>query len=136
MADLTQVPASVLKSSGGRISAGTAGATIVAGNTLYLDPATRSLKLADSNGTPPANSITGMALNGGGAGQPINYVTQDPSLNIGVSVTAGAVVYLSDTPGAATATYSDIASDSTVIVLGVGNTDGTVNYSPLVGGTK
>lgn len=136
MADLTQTASAVLRSSKGLVASGIAGATIVAGNTLYVDTATSTLKLADSNGTTPANSLTGMALNGGGSGQPISYVTSDASLNIGVSVTSGAVVYLSDTPGAVTATYSDIAAASTVIVLGVGNTDGTLNFSPIVGGVK
>ena len=138
MADISQTPANVLKSSSGNATHGLiAGSTLVAGKVVYADSTdSNKLKLADSNGTTPANSVTGMMLDGGGSGQPVSIVTEDPALNVGATLTAGDVIYLSDTPGGITATYADILSGSTVITLGVANTDGTLNFKPVVGGVK
>lgn len=135
MADISITAANVLKSASGTPGSGTFGATITQGQVLYKK-ADGTYGLADSNGTTPANSFAGIALNAGASGQPASVVTLDPALNIGATLTAGAVIYLSDTPGAITATYADIASGSTVIILGVGNTDGTLNLNPIVGGVK
>lgn len=137
MADVSQTPASVLKSSTGQQIIGVAGATILAGNLLYIDTANSNvLKLADSNGSSPANSIAGMALCGASANQPVVYVGGDDAINVGAVLTAGATAYLSDTAGGLTVTYADILTGSTVIQLGVANTDGTLNFHPLVGGVK
>lgn len=137
MADLSLDPTIVIRSSTGQQVVGTAGATITQGQALYIDTANSNvLKLADSNGTTPANSCAGIALTAGSSGQPVVYVAADTALAIGATLTSGAAIYLSDTPGGITATYADIASGSTVIVLGVANTNGSLNLNPVTGGVK
>jgi len=137
MADISITASTVLKSTNGQQLYGIAGTTITQGQALYIDTANSNvLKLADSNGTAPANTIAGMALNAASSGQPVAYVGADTAYISGGTLTAGNVIYLSDTPGGITATYADIASGSTVIILGVVNTDLTLNLNPTVGGTK
>jgi uncharacterized protein YgbK (DUF1537 family) len=65
-------------------------------------------------------------------------VPTDTALTTGFTASAaGVVIYLSsDTAGAATETYADLDSGSTVIVLGSMLTTTTMKFSPLVGGVK
>jgi len=135
MADISITAANVLKSAAGISQSGIAGATITQGVPVY-QLANGTFGLSDSNGTAPANSCAGMALNAASSGQPFNYVSQDPAYVPGGTFTSGAAVYVSNTPGGLTTTYSDVASGSTVIVIGVTNTDGTINLKPVVGGVK
>lgn len=138
MADLILTPANVRASTQAQTKSGVFGATLTQGTVVYEDTAaTNKFKSSDSNGTPPANTVAGISLNAGADNQPGLIVVSDPALNIGVVVTSGAVVYLSsDTPGKMTEAYADIDSGSTVIILGVGNSDGTLKFQPVVGGIK
>lgn len=137
MADLSVTAASVLKGSGAMVGAGIAGATITAGQALYIDTADgNKLKLADSDGTSPANSVAGIALHGASAGQPIQYATEDASFTPGCTLSVGGgSVYLSDTPGGITQTIGDLESGDKVISLGVPLTTTTMYLKPVVGGT-
>lgn len=134
MADISITPANVLKSTSAQQMSGIAGTTITAGQALYLD-ANNQLQLADADGASPANTIAGIALNGGALGQPINYVGTDPSFTFGGTVLAGDAIYLSDTPGGVTKTFADLEAGDKVIILGVAVTTTTINLSPIVGGT-
>lgn len=99
MADLSITAASVLAGSGARTETGTAGATITAGQAVYLDSADNKFKLADNNSaTAAARTPVGIALNGAANGQPLTILKKGP-ITIGASVTAGVAYYLSDTPG-------------------------------------
>jgi len=137
MADLAVTAANVLKSSNGTIGVLTAATTITRGQYIYT-LAAGTVGLADSNGTTPANSVTGIALADVATGQPVPYVPTDTALTTGFTASAaGVVIYLSsDTAGAATETYADLDSGSTVIVLGSMLTTTTMKFSPLVGGVK
>ena len=135
MATISITVANVLKSSNAQVNTGTiaAGVTITQGQALY-QLANSTIGLADANGTSPANSFIGFSLTGGTAGQPVVYVSKDTAYASGGTLTSGLPVYLSDTPGAITQTFGDLASGSTAIVIGVANTDLTLNVSPVVGG--
>ncbi|MFA7301869.1 MAG: hypothetical protein WC069_06185 [Candidatus Shapirobacteria bacterium] len=133
MADIAITATSVLKGSSGNLVTGTAGTTITAGQVLYLDSANK-LQLADSDGSSPAFTVAGIALNGGAVNQPISYVTSDPALTFGGTVLAGDTIWLSDTPGGMTKTFADLESGDNVIVLGVATATTTINFSPVAGG--
>lgn len=151
MADIVIVPATVIAGPRAVKASGVAGATITAGQTLYIDTAdSNKLKLADSDGTSPANVIAGIALHGASAGQPIQYDVEDDDLTIfsasGV-VNSGATIYLSDTPGGMTILGPDQAAPEleagdTIVVLGVANgaTGATgvqkMNFRPITGGVR
>ncbi len=136
MAAISVTAASVLKSSTGQVSVGTAGATITAGQSLYVDTSdSNKLKLADANGTAPANTFAGIALNAASAGQPVSYCTNDTAgFTIGATVVAGDTIWLSQTPGGITKTIGDL-SGGLAIVVGVMLTTTTMNLTPVVGGS-
>jgi len=136
MAAISVTAASVLKSSTGQVSVGTAGATITAGQSLYVDTNdSNKLKLADANGTAPANTFAGIALNAASAGQPVSYCTNDTAgFTIGATVVAGDTIWLSQTPGGITKTIGDL-SGGLAIVVGVMLTTTTMNLTPVVGGS-
>lgn len=100
MADLVITAASVVPGAGARIEHGTAGATITAGQALYLDSAvTGKWQLADNNSaTAAVRAPRGIALNSASLNQPIAVQTEGP-ITIGATMTAGVAYYLSDTPG-------------------------------------
>jgi hypothetical protein len=63
MADLTITAASVLAGSGAKKVNGTAGATITAGQAVYLDSADNEYKLADNDSaTAAVRTVAGIAL--------------------------------------------------------------------------
>lgn len=129
MADLTITAASVLAGSGASIKHGTAGATITAGQQLYLDAATDTWKLADSNsGTVAARTPSATALHAAAAGQPITVHTKGP-ITIGATLTAGLAYYLSDTPGGI-CPVADVGSGeySTIIGMATSTTVLNVDY--------
>lgn len=99
MADLSVTAANVLAGSGSVKKHGTAGATITAGQWVYLDSATNTYKLADCNSaTAAVRSPAGVALHGSLANQPLTICEEGPC-NVGATLTAGVVYYLSGTPG-------------------------------------
>ena len=136
MAAISITAASVLKSSTGQVSVGTSGATITAGQSVYIDTSdSNKIKLADANGTAPANTFAGIALNAASSGQPVSYCTNDTSgFTIGATVVAGDTIWLSQTPGGLTKTIGDL-SGGLAIVVGVMLTTTTMNLTPVVGGS-
>lgn len=136
MADISITASLVLPSSSASITAGVAGATITQGQSLYLDTATNTYKLADADGTSPAFTFAGIALVAASAGQKVLLATADAAgFTIGATVLAGDVIYLSDTPGGLTKTIGDLESLDKIVVVGVMLTTTTMNLTPVIGGT-
>src|SRR5687768_17532041 len=105
MPDLSVTAASVLKGSS-TPSMVTAGATVTAGQYVYLDTTTSTYKLSDADGSSGANAVDGVTLNGAATGQPVAIIpasSGDATFVHGFTgVVAGDTIFLSDTPGAAT----------------------------------
>lgn len=103
MADITLTPANVVAGTGVPTKTGIAGATIAAGDIVYLDSATTGKwQLADSDAAAAEargqTSNIGIALNSAALNQPIVVQTSGP-VTLGAVLTAGVAYYLSDTPG-------------------------------------
>jgi len=103
MADITITPSAVIAGAGAQTKTGTAGATIAAGDVVYLDTTTTGKwQLADADAaTAAARGVTGntgIALNGAADGQPL-VVAVSGAVTLGAVLTAGQAVYLSDTAG-------------------------------------
>jgi hypothetical protein len=130
MADLSITVANVAAGSGATVVEGTAGATITAGQVVYLDSSDNKFKLADCNSaTAAVRSPYGIALHGALANQPLAVQRGiGGSITIGATLTAGVVYYLSGTAGGirpvadnATGDYPvalGIATSTTVLKLG------------------
>lgn len=136
MAAISITASSVLKSATGSVSVGVAGASITAGQAVYIDTSDNSkIKLADANGTAPANTFAGIALNAASSGQPVSYCTNDSAgFTIGATFLAGDTIWLSPTAGGITKTESDLIAGCTKIVIGNMLTTTTMNLNPNVGG--
>lgn len=126
MADLASTAANVLASAASSTATratGIAGAAIAIGQTVYKDTAAPySIKLADANASLLTATDCGIAITGASAsGQPITYAMTDAAFTHGLTgVTAGDVIYQSNTPGAMTKTFGDLTSAASyVTVLGV-----------------
>lgn len=100
---------------------------MTAGQLVYLDAG--FLKLTDCNLSAAAAKVTGVAINSGGAGQHINYVTKDPSLAIGATVAIG-TVYISSSTAGGIAPSADATTGHFVTVVGVGVSTTRINFDP------
>jgi len=98
MADISITAANVVAGSDAVRESGTAGATVTAGQLVYLDTSDMKYKLADSNGAAALRVPNGVALNGASNGQPLS-VQKGGDITIGGTMTAGIPYFLSDTPG-------------------------------------
>jgi hypothetical protein len=117
MADLTITAANVV-SGGGNTRQGTAGATLTAGQAVYLDSTDGKYKLADSDSvTAAVRQPVGIALNGAASGQPV-LVQYDGPVTIGATLTAGLAYYLSKTAGGI-CPVADIASGGYATIIGI-----------------
>lgn len=119
-ADVTVTAAEVLKTSTTIIVQGTLGATVTAGQVVYLDTTVDKYKLADANGASPLFTIAGIALNGGGDGQPVS-IAVGGDIDPGFTVTVGSVYVLSATAGGI-APVADLTTGWRTGILGVGTT--------------
>lgn len=118
MADLVITAASVVPGSGAKTETKTAGATITAGQVVYLDSADNKFKLADTDsGTAAARSPYGIALHGASANQPLTAQTSG-LITIGAAVTAGVFYYLSGTAGGI-CPVADVAAGDYPCIVGV-----------------
>jgi hypothetical protein len=104
MTDLSITAANVVAGSGAKITAGTAGATITAGQVLYYDSATSSYKLADTDSATVA-------------GQPLTFLQSGP-ITIGATVAVGDVYFLSGTAGGI-APFADVAAGDYPCIIGI-----------------
>jgi hypothetical protein len=135
MPDLAVVPASVLPSHKS-FQRATAGVAIAAGDLVYRDTnGVMQLSDADS-GTPAAKAVDGIAVNSAAAGQPVDYVTEDGGLALGVAVTEGDPLFLSATAGKIADAAADLIAGMKTIFIGVGLANNKVNFKPVAGGTN
>jgi hypothetical protein len=116
MTDLVVTAASVVADTSARVVHGKAGATITAGQVVYLDPDTNTYKLADSN-VAAARSPDGIALHASLSGQPL-AVIESGLLTLGAILTAGVAYYLSDTPGGI-CPVADVGASEYSTILGI-----------------
>jgi hypothetical protein len=116
MADLTITPANIVPGAGARITNGTAGATVTAGQVVYLDPADNRFKLADcDNASATIRAAFGIATHGASNGQPLAVQTSG-DLAMGTILAAGVTYYLSPNAGGIAPIADILSGDNTVIV--------------------
>lgn len=118
MADLTITAANVVAGTGAETENGSLGAAVTAGQVLYKASADGLWYLADNNSaTAAVRQATGIALNGGGIGQPVRVLRSGP-VTIGATMTAGVTYYLSDTPGGI-CPIADVGSGEYSCIVGI-----------------
>lgn len=134
MADITITPANVLKGSDAKVERSkNAGATITAGQIVYLDSDTDKWKLADANGATAALAVArGVALNNASDGQPL-HVQEEGQITIGGTVVVGTIYVLSATAGGI-CPAADLATGHRTTILGVGITAAIIDLQIHVSG--
>ncbi len=101
MTDISVTAASVVKGTTSAVKTrdGILGATVTAGQCVYMDTADQRVKVCDSDSaTALARTFWGIALNGGASGQPVVAQYAGP-ITIGGTVEVGRVYVVSDTAG-------------------------------------
>lgn len=117
MADLSITAASVIAAANATIEHGLAGATVTAGQVVYLDPTDSRLKLADNDSaTAVVRDPRGITLNGASNGQPL-AIARSGDVTLGAALIAGLAYYLSGTPGGL-AVVGDVTSGDDPIIIG------------------
>ncbi len=128
MADLTITAANVAPGTNASIDRSyLAGATITAGQTVYLDTTTTTWKLADANLSQAAAVLGGVALHGASSGQPLAVQTRG-QITIGATVAVGTIYQLSATAGGI-APSADAVSGWYTSTLGVAITTGIIDIN-------
>ena len=120
MADLTITAANVVWSSGsGPVSGYNAGASVTAGQCVYLDSSTNpaTLKLAQCDGTAAEAAAVGIALHAAGTGQPLAYAPTGAVINIGAT-TAKTTTYMVSAAAGGVAPQADLVSTNKITRLG------------------
>lgn len=99
MAALSITAANVVAGSNAKKTTGVAGASITAGQAVYLDTATGTLKLTDADGASALiRSCVGIALHAASANQPLTY-QYEGLITIGATVAIGSAYFTSATAG-------------------------------------
>lgn len=133
MADITITAASVVAGSGSETENGSLGAAVTAGQALYKASADGLWYLADNNSaTAAVRQATGIALNGGGIGQPVRVLRSGP-VTIGATMTAGTEYWLSDTPGGI-CPRADLSSGEYPCLVGIATSTTVLNVNFIYSG--
>jgi hypothetical protein len=116
MADISITATSVTASLSLNVTTKAAGATIVAGQTVYLDASTGRWLLADSDAViVAARTPAGVALNGGSINQPVAVKSAGP-VTMNAVLTAGTGYYQSGTPGGIAPIADQTTGDLLVLI--------------------
>ena len=127
MADVVVTAAEVLPTTATQKTQGTAGATITAGQTVYLDSSDNKYKLADADASATTAAVVGIALNNAADGQPLT-IAIGGSLDPGFTVTVGTIYVQSGTAGGI-APAADLASLDYVTIIGIGLTAASLSLA-------
>ena len=112
----------------------TAGATIAAGQLVYLDTAdvdaagTGKAKLSDANGATALRVVDGIAASSASAGQDISIVTYDPALVIAASGLTANQILLSSATAGGIAPSADLTTGWYLTVVGVVKSGTTIFF--------
>lgn len=118
MTDLSVTAASVLVGAGAVTEQGIAGGTITPGMPVYK-AADGTIVATDADSTTvAARQAIGIALNGVGAGQPVDYMKMGGEITIGATMTAGVTYYLSGAAGGI-CPLADVGATEYLSIVGI-----------------
>jgi len=132
MADLSITATAVVPSSSAVKFYAKLGEAANGGQTVYLDSATNTYKLADGNDSTKM-PVAGILCGSGGTGQTVQAVSSDPGLTIGThGLGLGIPLFQSATAGGV-CPFADISTGNKTTCLMVTNTTTTVSFG-IIGG--
>lgn len=116
MASLTVTAANVQPTTTTTYKTGAAGAAITAGQSVYLDATTNTIKLADADLSVAAAKGVGIAINNAASGQPVTYAISG-QINMGATLVKGTTYVVGATAGSV-APQADLTTGATICILG------------------
>jgi len=122
--DLSITAASVVAGSDATTATGTAGATITAGQAVYLDSTTNTYKLAHASTNANTPVARGIALHGATANQPLVICTAG-TLTLGAG-TVGKIYVVSGSNAGGVAPSTDLTTGWYTTILGVVTSSNTI----------
>ena len=133
MANLSITAASVQVASTVRLSRGVAGATIEAGDVLYIDTSdSNKLKLAIATSAAAA-VFAGIATHAALSGQPVQYIPAG-AITIGATLAIGTVYVVSATAGKI-CPVADLVAGNYLTIIGMPSTTSILQVYPKASGT-
>jgi hypothetical protein len=133
MANLSITAASVQVASTVRLSRGVAGATIAAGDALYIDTSdSNKLKLAIATSAAAA-VFAGIATHAALSGQPVQYIPAG-AITIGATLAIGTVYVVSATAGKI-CPVADLVAGNYLTIIGMPSTTSILQVYPKASGT-
>lgn len=99
MADLTVSASGIVAGSNATFDFGVAGASITAGQPVYIDTANSNVIKPAVNTSATACVVAGIALHAAASGQPIKYIKTGDLYMTGTTLPVGSVYVLSATSG-------------------------------------
>ncbi len=132
MADVSITATSVAPGTDTQYMDGFLGASVTAGQVVYLDTATNTFKLADANASSTTANAAGIAMNGGASGQPVKVAVAG-TITAGGTLTTGSVYVLSATAGGI-APVADLASGHYPVIVGIATSAALLKLSMFKGG--
>ena len=133
MSDLAITAANVVVASPSTTNNGVAGATITAGQTVYLSPTTGDYLPAKANNVN-TTTVAGIALNNAAAGQPLQILTSGNYVCGGTPVVGGTYM-LSAANAGGIAPVDDIVTTDYVSFLGIATSNTNIFIQILNSGT-
>ena len=127
MADLTITAANVAEGSDAKVSRGTSGAAVTAGQAVALNASNQVVPCDPQDSV--THKLAGVAVNSApGSGQRVNYVTQSSALNVGATLTIG-TVYVVGAVAGSIAPAADLGSGDYAAVVGIAETTSTMRVN-------
>jgi hypothetical protein len=116
--DISITAANVLAGAGAVTQSGTAGAAITAGQLVYLDATTNTIKLCHASTSLATATCVGVALNGASTSQPVTYQTSG-DITIGGTLVTGSFYITSANNAGGLAPVADLSSGWYPIIFGI-----------------
>jgi hypothetical protein len=118
MADVAITAANVVPVSGAAIQSGTAGVAITAGQLVYNDSSTSTIKLCHAVTSLATASCVGVAIDNAAANQPVSY-QNGGDITIGGTLTQGEPYFTSGTNAGGLAPKADLATNWMTVCFGI-----------------
>lgn len=135
-ADVTVTAANVIPGPNADIITGVAGATVTAGQIIYLDTASQTWKLADTDlsaAASGANTKIGMAASGAAAGQQFRVILEDDNLTVGGTLSMTAPFYVLSGTAGGIAPIADLAAADYPVLLIIARSTTNGVFKPVRG---
>jgi hypothetical protein len=129
MAVLSVTASQVIAGTDADFYQGIAGVAVTAGQAVYFDEMTNTLKLADANAAQDTAEVKGVSLHLASIGQPLRVITKG-TLTIGAGAAPVlSTIYIASATAGGIEPAADLASADYTSIIGVGGATNTLKIN-------